>query len=76
VSILMSFIVYKRFLYYCGLYIRYTMAKFKEAEARLFKGICMHCNAKNPIDATRCRKCGKVGRIRRKSRKKAVSATA
>jgi ubiquitin-large subunit ribosomal protein L40e len=48
------------------------MAKFKEAEARLFKGICMNCNAKNPLKATKCRKCGKVSRIRRKSRKKAV----
>jgi large subunit ribosomal protein L40e len=52
------------------------MAKFKEAEVRLFKGVCMSCNAKNPIDATKCRKCGKTGRIRRKSRKKAVSSTA
>jgi len=50
------------------------MAKFKEAEVRLFKGVCMNCNAKNPIDATICRKCRKPGRIRRKSRKKAVSA--
>jgi large subunit ribosomal protein L40e len=50
------------------------MAKFKEAEARLFKGVCMSCNAKNPVDATICRKCGKTKRIRRKSRKKAVSA--
>jgi len=50
------------------------MAKFKEAEVRLFKGVCMHCNAKNPIGATKCRKCGKVNKIRRKSRKKAVSS--
>jgi large subunit ribosomal protein L40e len=49
------------------------MAKFKEAETRLFKGVCMNCNAKNPVKATRCRKCGKVGRIRRKSKKKAIS---
>jgi large subunit ribosomal protein L40e len=51
------------------------MVKFKEAEVRLFKGVCMNCNAKNPLTATMCRKCGKVGRIRRKSRKKAVAAT-
>ena len=70
----MSFVLYKRFLYHSGLYIRCTMAKFREAEVRLFKGVCMHCNAKNPLDATICRKCGKPGRIRRKSRKKAVSA--
>lgn len=59
-----------------SLYYGYIMAKFKEAEVRLFKGVCMSCNAKNPIDATKCRKCGKTGRIRRKSRKKAVSSTA
>lgn len=50
------------------------MAKFKEAEARLFKGICMDCNAKNPTKATKCRKCGKPGSIRRKARKKTVGA--
>ncbi len=50
------------------------MAKFKEAEARLFKGVCMNCNAKNPIKATKCRKCGKIGKIRRKSKKKALAA--
>jgi ubiquitin-large subunit ribosomal protein L40e len=66
--------LYKGFLYLFPLYIGCIMAKFKEAELRLFKGVCMSCNAKNPVDATRCRKCGKVGRIRRKSRKKAVSA--
>ncbi|MBN2014120.1 MAG: 50S ribosomal protein L40e [Candidatus Altiarchaeota archaeon] len=50
------------------------MARFKEAEARLFKGVCMYCNAKNPIDATICRKCGKPFKIRRKNKKKAVKA--
>ncbi|MBU0761558.1 MAG: 50S ribosomal protein L40e [Candidatus Altiarchaeota archaeon] len=50
------------------------MAKFKEAEIRLFKGVCMSCNAKNPVSATMCRKCGKVGKIRRKSKKKAVGS--
>jgi large subunit ribosomal protein L40e len=49
------------------------MARFKEAEARIFKGVCMNCNAKNPVNATKCRKCGKVFKIRRKSKKKAVS---
>ncbi|MFH1402745.1 MAG: 50S ribosomal protein L40e [Candidatus Altiarchaeota archaeon] len=48
------------------------MARFKEAEKRIFKGVCMHCNAKNPVKATKCRKCGKPGKIRRKSKKKAV----
>ncbi|MHB8606188.1 MAG: 50S ribosomal protein L40e [Thermoplasmatota archaeon] len=34
------------------------MARFPEAEARnLRKKICMHCYARNPIKATRCRKC-------------------
>lgn len=51
------------------------MTRFKEAEARIFKGVCMHCNAKNPIGATKCRRCGKVGKIRRKNKKKAVKST-
>ncbi|MBD3387499.1 MAG: 50S ribosomal protein L40e [Candidatus Altiarchaeales archaeon] len=50
------------------------MAKFKEAEARLFKGVCMHCNSKNPLKASKCRKCGKVDKIRRKRRKKTATA--
>lgn len=50
------------------------MARFKEAEVRLFKGVCMKCNAKNPIDATICRKCGKPYRIRRKNKKKTAAA--
>ena len=34
------------------------MGKFPEAEARILdKKVCMHCNAKNPPRATRCRKC-------------------
>ena len=34
------------------------MAKFPEAEARMFnKKICMNCYARNPSRATRCRKC-------------------
>ena len=50
------------------------MAKFPEAEVRIFKGVCMHCNARNPLNATMCRKCGKTYKIRRKSKKKAVKA--
>jgi len=46
------------------------MAKFPEAEARIFKGVCMNCNAKNPVKATKCRKCGKPGKIRRKNKKR------
>jgi large subunit ribosomal protein L40e len=35
------------------------MARFEEAENKLLrKKICMKCNARNPIRATRCRKCG------------------
>ena len=35
------------------------MARFPEAEARLLNvKICMKCNARNAIKATRCRKCG------------------
>ncbi len=34
------------------------MARFPEAEARLFRvKICMNCNARNALRATRCRKC-------------------
>jgi len=47
------------------------MAKFPEAEARLLNvKICMHCNARNAIRATRCRKCGsKQLRSKNKERK-------
>ena len=35
------------------------MARFPEAEARmLHRKICMKCNARNAVRATRCRKCG------------------
>ncbi len=51
------------------------MARFKEAEIRIFKGICMECNAKNPVGATKCRKCGKTNKIRRKNRKMAAKAS-
>ncbi len=36
-----------------------TMARFPEAEARLFKKyVCLKCGATNPWKAKRCRKCG------------------
>ncbi|WP_321430271.1 50S ribosomal protein L40e [uncultured Methanolobus sp.] len=35
------------------------MARFPEAENRILsKKICMSCNARNAVRATRCRKCG------------------
>lgn len=35
------------------------MARFPEAEAKLLNvKICMRCNARNAMRATRCRKCG------------------
>ena len=38
------------------------MARFPEAEARmLHRKICMKCNARNAMRATRCRKCGYKG---------------
>jgi large subunit ribosomal protein L40e len=52
----------------------YKMTRFKEAEARIFKGVCMNCNARNPSAATICRKCGKPYKIRRKNKKKTVKA--
>ncbi|HEX54806.1 MAG: 50S ribosomal protein L40e [Candidatus Altiarchaeales archaeon] len=48
------------------------MARFPEAEARIFKGVCMNCNARNPLNATICRRCKKPFRIRRKKRKKTM----
>jgi len=50
------------------------MARFPEAEKRIFKSICMKCNARNPLGATKCRKCGRIGKLRRKSKKRAVAA--
>lgn len=49
------------------------MARFPEAEARnLVKKVCMNCNARNAIRATRCRKCGYKGlRIKTRETKKA-----
>jgi len=38
------------------------MTKFEAAEKRLFGfNICMRCNAKNPLKASKCRKCGYRG---------------
>jgi len=46
------------------------MARFAEAEARLLNvKICMKCNARNAIRATRCRKCG-YSNLRQKSRER------
>ena len=50
------------------------MARFHEADVRIFKGVCMNCNAKNPSGSTICRKCGKPNKIRRKHKKKAAKA--
>ncbi|MFH1722233.1 MAG: 50S ribosomal protein L40e [Candidatus Altiarchaeota archaeon] len=49
------------------------MARFKEAEARLFKGVCRYCNAKNSLGVTICRKCGKTDTIRRKKKKRSAA---
>jgi large subunit ribosomal protein L40e len=44
------------------------MARFEQAEARLFDTkICMRCNARNPQRTDNCRKCG-YGRLRQKAR--------
>ncbi|MBC7114715.1 MAG: 50S ribosomal protein L40e [Archaeoglobi archaeon] len=46
------------------------MARFPEAENRLFNvKICMRCNAKNAMKATKCRKCGYKG-LRPKSKER------
>ncbi|MHC1567610.1 MAG: 50S ribosomal protein L40e [Candidatus Syntropharchaeia archaeon] len=46
------------------------MARFPEAEARrLYHKICMRCNARNAVRATRCRKCGYKG-LRMKTRER------
>ena len=45
-----------------------VMARFPEAETRILNlKICMRCNARNPVRATRCRKCGYEG-LRMKSK--------
>ena len=44
------------------------MARVPEAEKRILNlKICMRCNARNPVRATRCRKCGYHG-LRMKSK--------
>lgn len=49
------------------------MARFPEAEKRLLdKLICMKCNARNPLDAERCRKCG-YNRLRPKNRERSAT---
>ncbi|NLM30296.1 MAG: 50S ribosomal protein L40e [Methanomicrobiales archaeon] len=46
------------------------MARFPEAEARLLNvKVCMKCNARNAVRATRCRKCGS-DELRPKSRER------
>jgi large subunit ribosomal protein L40e len=46
------------------------MPKFEPAENRVLeKQICMRCNARNSVEATRCRKCG-YGNLRRKSKER------
>ncbi|MAO70360.1 MAG: 50S ribosomal protein L40e [Euryarchaeota archaeon] len=47
------------------------MARFPEAEARLLDvRICMKCNARNALRATKCRKCGYKGlRLKNKEAK-------
>ncbi len=48
----------------------FDMARFPEAEARLLNvKICMRCNARNAVRATRCRKCGS-DELRPKSRER------
>jgi len=51
-----------------------SMARFPEAEARLLdKLICMRCNARNPIGATKCRRCGSK-RLRPKTKERKAKA--
>ena len=46
------------------------MARFPEAEERLLeKQICMRCDARNPKEATSCRKCG-YKKLRPKNRER------
>jgi large subunit ribosomal protein L40e len=48
-----------------------TNMPFQEAiERRLNKKICMRCDARNPLKATKCRKCGYTGlRMKAKERR-------
>jgi len=46
------------------------MPRFDAAEARILdKQICMRCNARNSMEADRCRKCG-YGNLRPKNRER------
>ncbi|MFB6295782.1 MAG: 50S ribosomal protein L40e [Halobacteriales archaeon] len=46
------------------------MPRFDAAEARILdKQICMRCNARNSMEADRCRKCG-YGNLRQKNRER------
>ena len=61
-----STFVMKKFIFstnpYNAAFYGYFMARFPEAEARLFqKKVCMKCNATVGWKATICRKCGYKG---------------
>lgn len=43
------------------------MARFPEAEARIYKLVCMRCNAKNPLNAIICRRC-RSKKLRKKNK--------
>ena len=48
--------------HYNGAFYGCFMARFPEAEARLFqKKVCMKCNATAALKAVKCRKCGYKG---------------
>lgn len=50
--------------------LSHDMARFPEAEERLLeKQICMRCDARNPKEATSCRKCG-YKKLRPKNRER------
>lgn len=51
----------------------FFMARFDEADARLFKNvwICMRCNAKNRSPSGKPRKCRKCGSVRLRLKHKA-----
>jgi len=53
------------------------MAKFEEAEDRLFKNIwiCMKCNAKNRCPSGKPKKCRKCGSVRLRLKHKVKKAS-